>query len=131
MAAYLTREECAARLGVTVDEAPSNLDLLLASENVDAGYRPFVGERLTEEQAREFPRTWVRPGDVAEVVPESVLDAVVLLAALEASPEQVVAVTQESDLDTSVSYAAPVVPDAVRRAGILLRPYMARNGRML
>lgn len=130
MAAYLTQAEYAARTSTLEADAPSNLDLRLASEAVDA-YRPFIGDKLLEDQAREFPRTWVRPGDTAEVVPESVLDAVVLIAALEASPEQVVSVSAESDLDTSVQYSRPVIPDAMRRAQILLSPYQKRNGRML
>lgn len=129
MSAYLRREEAATRLGVELADAPSNLDLRLASEAVDA-YGPFVGYKADWNQERQFPRREWAYSD-ALPIPENVLDAVCLLAALEASPEQVVAVTQESDLDTSVTYSAPVVPDAIRRAGILLRPYIRVNGRML
>lgn len=129
-AAYLTRAEAAARLGLAEADAPSDLDLRLASDAVDAS-GPFIGEKLAEEQAREFPRTWVRSGDIAEVVPDNVLDAVAILAQFEASPELVAAVKSESDLDSSITYETALVPEAFRRAGMLLAPYQRKNGRML
>lgn len=130
MAAYLTREQYAARTGTVLADAPSLMELRLASDAVDAS-GPFTGLRYVADQERAFPRTHLLPGDTENVVPERVLDAVALLAVFEASPEVSAAVKSQSDLDSSITYETAVVPDAIRRVGLLLAPYQRRNGRVL
>lgn len=130
MAAYLTREQYAARTGITVASAPSLLELRLASDAVDA-FGPFTGLRYAADQERAFPRTHLLPGDTENVVPERVLDAVALLGSAEADGEDEAPVKSESVMQASRTYAGAKVPRTTRRVAMLLGPYQRRTGEML
>ncbi len=124
MSSYLTRQQAEDRLlsRFGVDASVTEGDVALASEQVDA-MGPFTGSRLEAGQARAFPRSWLRPGDEAGVVPESVLDAACLLAGAEADGEDDTPVTSESVAQVSRSYAVGKVSTSRKRAAMLVKPY--------
>ena len=128
MPAYLTRAQYATRTGTAEANAPTDYELRLASDAVDDS-GPFIGLRYTSTQERSFPRNITLPGDTENVVPERVLDAVVELARSEQSGETITPITSESALDKSISYAAPVIPQSVRRVQSLLARYQLKVGR--
>ncbi len=127
MSSYLTREQAEDRLlsRFGVDASLSEGDVDLASDEVDA-MGPFMGDRLEAGQARAFPRTWLRPGDEAGVVPEAVLDAVCLLA--KTAGEDDTPVQSERVMSASQTFAVGRVPREKKRAEMLLKPYKTPAG---
>lgn len=127
---YLTATQAQARLGKYGESGEVTAgDLAIASDAVDS-MGPFKGARLDKDQTRAFPRDEIRSGDTEGVVPDSVLDAVALLALSEADDETGVTIKSESVLDKSVTYAAPVRSRSSRRVNALLSPYRRRVGRL-
>jgi hypothetical protein len=124
---YLTRAQYATRTGTPEADAPSEYELRLASDAVDA-MGPYIGRRYSDTQERAFPRSITLPGDTEGAVPERVLDAVVELARSEQSGEDDTPITSHSVLDESVTYAVPKTPKSVRRVGALLSPYWLKVG---
>ncbi len=106
---YLTAAEATARLtdrfaltGYTLADAYVSV----ASDEVDAE-GPFSGLIYSPIQGREFPRTHVARGDVAGVVPDSVLDFVALRAAQLSQSDPTAPISSESADGISVSWAKP------------------------
>ncbi len=117
MSSYLSRDEAEDRLLVRygMDVWVMEWDLDVASDVVDR-MGPFFGTKYEQDQERAFPR-WSMPVYIegeSPPAPESILDAVALLAA---------AVKSQSDLDSGVTDETAVVSDAIRRVNVLLRPY--------
>lgn len=80
-APYLTPAEAITRLAAYgIKGAPRLAELVLASNILDLTESPFIGERLTLEQHRAFPRTITVLGDTPNVVPDPVLDWTALQA---------------------------------------------------
>ena len=130
MAGYLTADQMADRLadrwGITATITEGDADV--ASDELDAS-GPFRFRKKDSSQERAFPRSLLLDGtdNTAGTIPEAVLDAVALLAHHTASDEGP-AVTSESTLDRSVSYASPKPAQAERRVAALLSPYLLRVG---
>ena len=130
MAGYLTADQMADRLadrwGITTTITEGDADV--ASDELDAS-GPFRFRKKDSAQERAFPRSLLLNGtdNTAGIIPEAVLDAVALLAHHSASDEGP-AVTSESTLDRSVSYASPKPAQAERRVAALLSPYLLRVG---
>jgi hypothetical protein len=131
MAAYLTAAEAAARLesyGISADLTDG--DLLVASHELDSEGGPFIGRRLGYEQERAFPRTVTPRGEaVSEGAdpPDEILDAVSLLAH-HATTDEGGAITSESVLDMSVTYASPKANRHTRQIASLIAPYQRKSG---
>jgi hypothetical protein len=131
MAAYLTAAEAAARLesyGISADLTDG--DLLVASHELDSEGGPFIGRRLGYEQERAFPRTVTPRGEaVSEGAdpPDDILDAVSLLAH-HATTDEGGAITSESVLDMSVTYASPKANRHTRQIAALVAPYQRKVG---
>ncbi len=125
MSSYLSRQQAEDRLlsRYGMDVSLTEGVLSLASEQLDAYYAPFTGSRLDEEQERAFPRSWLRPGDEAGIVPEPILDAVCLLAGAEAEGEDDTPVTAERVMQVSRTYAVGKVPKSIKRVALLVAPY--------
>jgi hypothetical protein len=129
VAAYLTPEQAATRLtrfGITY--SPNAGDLDAASDELDS-MGPWIGYRKVSDQERAFPRSVTPSGatNEATTVPDTVLDAAALLA-YHTGQDEGPAVTSESVLDRSVSYATPKTPQAISRISSLLRPYELKIG---
>lgn len=103
-------------------------DLITAADELDSA-GPFIGSRRGGySQARAFPRT-INPDNTlaSDTVPDTILDAVARLAyhiAEDADP----AITSESVLDRSVSYANPKVSADMAAVRAAIRPYLRRVG---
>lgn len=110
-------------MGVALADAPSDFDLRIASDALDA-MGPFKGSPGSVDQERAFPR--ILQGS-QPVTPDAVLDAVCLLAKSEAEDEDP-AIQSESTLDKSITYASPKIPISTRRIGVLMAPYLLRVG---
>ena len=128
MAPYLSNTAMAARLAAryprSFPTAPviDGGDADIASDKLDAS-GPFLGEKYDPAQARQFPRTYLRDGDVPGAVPDGVLEWVALRA-YRLSEDDEPAIASEGIGDIRVSYATPKLSQATERMTGLLRPYL-------
>lgn len=128
---YLTLSDAEMRLFTywqISDAALTGGDIATASDEIDA-LGPFIGTRRGgAAQLREFPRSVTPAGtQEGEAVPDAILNAVARLAyhiAEDADP----AVTGESQLDRSVTYANPKPAPDVAAVYALVRPYLRKSG---
>ena len=128
-AAYLTTQQATTRLAAyEIQAAPSEVELRIASDDLDLREGPFVADRLGPAQVREFPRSATVRDDVAGSVPAQVLDWVALRA-YQLSEDDEPAVLSEKVSSISVRYARGKKGRVERLMANLLRPYRARRAR--
>lgn len=125
---YLTEAAAAARLA-DLGHVDSFIlaDLNEASDMIDAS-GPFIGVRYSDTQARAFPRSVTIAGDTEGVVPERVLNAVVLAAYAKKQNIDEAPIKSESVGDISVTYATSQLSKEWQRISLYLRPYQLKSG---
>ncbi len=107
-APYLTGADASARLlarfGITATVGDGYAEM--ASDEADEE-GPFVGLPYSPIQDREFPRTYLAPGDSVGVVPDAVLDFVALRAAHLSQLSPAAPIQSHSVGEVSRTYASP------------------------
>lgn len=124
MAPYLTPAQIATRLldrfSIAATVTPGDADI--ASDELDA-LGPFVGVKETAGQVREWPRV-LSDGIGPAVTPEAVKDWIALRA-YQLSSDEDPAITRETILDASWTYAEPKLSTSQKRMSYLLAPFLA------
>ncbi len=135
MAPYLSAADANARLlsrfAITATVNAGDVDI--ASDALDAK-APFLGEKYDPTQARQFPRTSLRGLDVAEMVPEAVLDYVALRAAYSSQAENMEVLSSHGLGPMSKSYARPKTTKLeayLKSATATVNEYQRKNGRLV